>query len=165
MLKEVARFLRGGERLEFFIKREPNGQLYTLVTPVLGPDPAGADDEAKQMRALLARAIVIRGTDEQLDQEFEKYLNQAADVRDVTVLAVEDLLASLKADAEKARSATAKRAGKSSPKKTSARVGTKPEVAPAAEAPAEDSTEPLVPTGDSAAAPKPSVNLFEGSES
>lgn len=63
MLSTFARFLRNAESLNFTLSRDKSGQVRILVQPVLGPEPEGLDDEAKQLRAYLAKPLLTTATE------------------------------------------------------------------------------------------------------
>jgi hypothetical protein len=164
---QIARYLRGGEEVVVRLKRGEGNAVTLLVQPVLAKEPDNVDDDLRRVRAKLARALVLDGEIADLDGTFTDFLNDAADVRDRTAVALESLLASIRADADEAGRKAADRANK---RKSGA--GAKPASAPEpkstdkeeqgddAEVEADDANEVPAPATPPAPAGTGEVDLF-----
>lgn len=142
MLIDIARFLRASEAVTVSLSREPTGHLRLLVQPKLGPEPDKLADDAKQLRAALARPLIITVRDEDLDT-LPATIAQAASSRDETASALEAYI-----DGQR----------KSSSGKAAQKPAAATPAAPKAEPKAEPTAAPEAPPA------APAVNLTEGLE-
>lgn len=163
MLSTFARFLRNADSLNFTLSRDKSGLVRLLIQPVLGPEPDGLDDDAKQLRANLAKPLITTATEAELDTVFPALLSRVANARDNLSAMYEATIAEMNQQAEAARrTAEAKAAAKASekkdapaPAKAKSSVPTPPPPAAASAAPTPPPAAPQAP-----ATAEASVQLF-----
>ena len=147
MLSTFARFLRNAESLNFTLSRDKSGQVRILVQPVLGPEPEGLDDEAKQLRAYLAKPLLTTATEAELDEVLPSLLGRVATARDNLSTMYESIIAEMNQQAEAAR--------RSAEAKAAAKVGEKKDTSTTAKAKTSTPTPP--PTATAPTAPPPAA--------
>ncbi|HZR35156.1 MAG TPA: PRTRC system protein E [Nevskia sp.] len=153
LLKTIAQFMRAGEGVTFKLIRHGDG-VRLLITPQLAPEDEKASVQAKQIRALLAKPVLINSTVETLDTDAQAALDQVAAARTDIAASYEDLVGDMRAGAKTAADLAAGKA-KGKPAKPPAKAA-----APAADAPDDDEEKEATPEAEPAAA-APVVNLFE----
>ena len=145
MLSTFARFLRNAESLTFTLSRDKSGQVRILVQPVLGPEPEGLDDEAKQLRAYLAKPLLTTATEAELDEVLPSLLGRVATARDNLSTMYESIIAEMNQQAEAAR--------RSAEAKAAAKAGEKKDTSTTAKAKTSTPTPPPTATAPTATAP------------
>lgn len=159
MLIKVARFLRNAESLNFNLSRDKSGLVRVLVQPVLGPEPDGLDAEALQLRALLAKPLIVPVADADLDTVLPAILDRAASSRDAVSTLYEAYVADMEMQAESARKAAEDKAKSKTTEKKAALQTKTPTPPPVAAQP--DSVAPTEAHAPSYTAPSTTVQLFE----
>lgn len=150
----IAGFLRGADKVQFTISRIAGDQVQLLLQPTLDKEPEGLTDELRQVRAALARPVVIRDTVAGLDARLSEFLKPAGAVRAEVAFSYESALAEIKAAAEKAKAKAAEK-GK---KPTDA---TKDKPAAVAATPDEEDSAGAAAPAPPAAPTAPAVDLFK----
>lgn len=170
MLSTIAKYLRGGERVNFTLMRDGADGVRLLITPVLTPEDEKSDDRAKQIRAMLARPVLIKSTVDTLETSGLQALQEAADIRTEIAATYEGLLADLRGNAKTAAKLAEPKADAGKGSRAVAKVKAQ-DSKPAESAPATDSGNDAAEAFVAAATPgaaaepmphRPSVDLFGG---
>lgn len=104
MFGQIARFLRGAESLKFVISRDGAGSLRILLQPVLSAEePGGLDDDAKQLRAALAKPLLVTVPEAQIDTVLSELLARGASARDSIASLFESYVDDMAAQAAEAK--------------------------------------------------------------
>lgn len=158
MLNELSTMLGQGESLRFQIERTQAG-LRVVVQPVLAPikehdgssEPTTAEGKALlQLRAVLARPLVVVFDGADPDQQFRETLTRYSEVRQDATSEFEGLLASMREAATAAASAKSKAVpAKSSVDAKKKSADPAPETPPPAPVSAEPTTAPAPLSSDS----------------
>ncbi|HZR33787.1 MAG TPA: hypothetical protein VFA75_00325 [Nevskia sp.] len=169
MLKTISQYMRGGDKVMFTLSRDGADGVRLLITPGLAPEPDNADERTRQIRAMLARPILIRSTLDALETEGLAALEQAASVRNEIAASYESLMTDLRGQAKAAAGLAAAKNGGKGGGKAAAKP---PAPAPAADAEEDEESQERAASGEAAAAkpaatpepppPAPAVDLFGG---
>lgn len=166
MLKIISEYLRAGERVNFTLTRDGSNGVRLLITPGLAPEPKDADEGARQVRAMLARPIVITATVDTLDSIGADHLAGAVAVRNDIAASYESLMDDLRKQSKAASAlVTTKKPSVSAGKRaagiaTDAHVSAHRTAEPSATTAASDPEVLLEASGSDPAAASPTVDLF-----